>query len=382
MLGGVAAGIARTLRIDPVLVRVAFVVLTVFGGSGVLLYVAGWLFIPEEGRDESTGERFFRNNNGLVIALAVIAAVLVAGPVLAWGWLGDGAGAGGAVLLVLVVVGVIMLLRRDQAPSPAPDDTAVTSAPTIDAPLAAESAAPPQGPGAPTMVLPAGSPSPPPQPPHPALPKERSVLGRLTVGVVLLVVGTLIALDLADVIVVEPVAVLASALAVVALGLLVGTLLGRARGLIALGIALVVLLIPVGAVPDGLRVNRGAGEREYRPTSQTDLADSYELGLGKLTVDLRKLAISGDQNVDISLGMGEVIVLVPLDGAVDVEAQVGAGTIDLPGGGPEQGGMGLEQTWERDGDGTSVLTLDVSNGLGAITVIDDRPLAGGKQVTR
>ena len=53
MLGGVAAGIARSLRIDPILVRVAFVVLTIFGGSGLLLYLAGWLFIPR-GRDATT----------------------------------------------------------------------------------------------------------------------------------------------------------------------------------------------------------------------------------------------------------------------------------------------------------------------------------------
>ena len=65
VLGGVAAGIARSLGIDPILVRVAFVVLTVFGGSGVLLYIVGWLFIPEDGRADSAGERFFRDNNAL-----------------------------------------------------------------------------------------------------------------------------------------------------------------------------------------------------------------------------------------------------------------------------------------------------------------------------
>jgi phage shock protein PspC (stress-responsive transcriptional regulator) len=392
VLGGVAAGIARSLRVDPVLVRVAFVVLTIFGGSGLLLYVAGWLFIPEEGRDDSTGERFFRNNNALVITLAVIVAVLIVGPMLAWGWMGDGAGAGGAVLVVLVIVGIVLLLRRDEHAPTGSGGVQPQLAPDAGPPAGGDSPTPPpSATSTPTMVLPAGSVAPPVPPvatpaasgvpPVPPPPKERSVLGRLTVGVALLVAGTLIALDVADVIVVEPVVVLASALAVVALGLLVGTLLGRARGLIALGIVLTFLLIPVGAAPDGLRVEGGAGERLYRPTSQSELLEQYQLGVGELTVDLRRLDVVGTEDVEISVGMGEVIVLLPPDVAIDVDADVGAGTIDLPAGGPEQGGIGVEQSWQRDGDGTGTVNLTISAGLGAVTVIDDRPLAGGKLVT-
>ena len=39
-VAGVAGGLARHLDIDPLIVRVAFVVLTFFGGAGLLLYVA------------------------------------------------------------------------------------------------------------------------------------------------------------------------------------------------------------------------------------------------------------------------------------------------------------------------------------------------------
>jgi phage shock protein C len=53
MLGGVAAGIADYLGVDETIVRIAFVVLTFVGGAGVPVYVAGWLLIPEEGRDQS-----------------------------------------------------------------------------------------------------------------------------------------------------------------------------------------------------------------------------------------------------------------------------------------------------------------------------------------
>jgi phage shock protein PspC (stress-responsive transcriptional regulator) len=53
MLAGVAAGVARYFGVDPVIVRIAFVVLTVVGGAGIPLYLAGLLLIPEEGSDQS-----------------------------------------------------------------------------------------------------------------------------------------------------------------------------------------------------------------------------------------------------------------------------------------------------------------------------------------
>jgi phage shock protein C len=46
-LGGVCAGIADYFEIDPVLVRVAFVVLAISGGFGVLAYVILWIIVPE-----------------------------------------------------------------------------------------------------------------------------------------------------------------------------------------------------------------------------------------------------------------------------------------------------------------------------------------------
>src|SRR5205085_7370686 len=45
MLGGVAGGIGDTYGIDPVIVRVAFVVLTWFGGLGVIVYLALWILL-------------------------------------------------------------------------------------------------------------------------------------------------------------------------------------------------------------------------------------------------------------------------------------------------------------------------------------------------
>ena len=92
--------------------RVAFVILTIFGGSGILLYIAGWLFIPDEADADSAGERFFRDNNTLVIIAVVVVAVLVVGPCSPGELWDGGIGFGGIVLLLLVVAGVVALSRR------------------------------------------------------------------------------------------------------------------------------------------------------------------------------------------------------------------------------------------------------------------------------
>jgi len=46
-LAGVCAGIAEYYGWDPTLVRVAWIVLTLLGGSGILLYLIMWLVMPE-----------------------------------------------------------------------------------------------------------------------------------------------------------------------------------------------------------------------------------------------------------------------------------------------------------------------------------------------
>jgi phage shock protein PspC (stress-responsive transcriptional regulator) len=53
MLAGVAAGLARYFGVDVMLVRIAFAVLTLIGGAGIPLYLAGLLLIPDEGSDQS-----------------------------------------------------------------------------------------------------------------------------------------------------------------------------------------------------------------------------------------------------------------------------------------------------------------------------------------
>jgi phage shock protein PspC (stress-responsive transcriptional regulator) len=51
VVAGVCAGLAAYFGVDPTLVRLAFALVTVFGGIGVLLYLVAWIVIPEEGGD-------------------------------------------------------------------------------------------------------------------------------------------------------------------------------------------------------------------------------------------------------------------------------------------------------------------------------------------
>jgi phage shock protein C len=48
MIAGIAGGLGKYLGIDPVLVRLAIVVLIMAGGAGILAYIIGWFIIPEE----------------------------------------------------------------------------------------------------------------------------------------------------------------------------------------------------------------------------------------------------------------------------------------------------------------------------------------------
>ena len=51
VVAGVAAGLARYLGVDVMIIRLAFVVLAIVGGAGIPLYLAGLLLIPGEGSD-------------------------------------------------------------------------------------------------------------------------------------------------------------------------------------------------------------------------------------------------------------------------------------------------------------------------------------------
>ncbi|MEA3184432.1 MAG: hypothetical protein QOJ74_909, partial [Ilumatobacteraceae bacterium] len=73
---GVAGGLARALAIEPLLVRIAFVVLALFSGIGIVLYFAALLLLADSplSRPPST----FRRVVG-IIAVLVAARWLIGG---------------------------------------------------------------------------------------------------------------------------------------------------------------------------------------------------------------------------------------------------------------------------------------------------------------
>ena len=70
VVAGVAAGIARTLEVDPTLVRLLFALLTLAGGAGILLYLAAALLMPEAAGARTSGTR-----TAIGLALLLLAAI-------------------------------------------------------------------------------------------------------------------------------------------------------------------------------------------------------------------------------------------------------------------------------------------------------------------
>lgn len=77
---GVASGIANKAGVDPLIVRGIFVVLALIGGPGILLYLVGWLFLPDHaGRIHFEEMVRGRATPGVIIATVFIAVWLIAG---------------------------------------------------------------------------------------------------------------------------------------------------------------------------------------------------------------------------------------------------------------------------------------------------------------
>ena len=58
MIGGIAAGIAEYLNIDPTVVRILFVLLALVGGGGAILYAILWIVLPTDENITSTYNNF------------------------------------------------------------------------------------------------------------------------------------------------------------------------------------------------------------------------------------------------------------------------------------------------------------------------------------
>lgn len=48
VFGGVATGLGNYLDVDPIIVRIIMILITIFNGIGILIYIILWIVIPEE----------------------------------------------------------------------------------------------------------------------------------------------------------------------------------------------------------------------------------------------------------------------------------------------------------------------------------------------
>ena len=369
-IAGVALGLAHRLGIEAWIVRVGFLILVPVGGVGIFLYAAGWLLIPDEGEDHSiargwSGDRSARRWVG-VILIGLAAVVLIAETRLVRGEL----------VLALVLLGIGVLLYRGDLSPPEPRRPE-----TADVPQAAPDDQAEEPPAGPPSSRPAGPPPP---------PRDRSYLGRVTVGFGLISLGILGFLD-GVVPGFHPTFrhYMALLVAVVGLGLVVGAWYGRAGGVVALGIVLVpVVLVTlvsdtvefstsgsgpvvlVSLASDTVELDTSAGDGYHRPAGVDEIPDAYRLGVGSLVIDLREVDFTGRVvESEAEVGIGELTVYLPREVTSDVSGRVGIGSIRTWDhfGTTSRQGIGITTDYAFDGaDG--VIVLDASVGIGEIRV--------------
>jgi phage shock protein PspC (stress-responsive transcriptional regulator) len=385
-LAGVAGGVADYFAIDPVFVRIAFVVLTFVGGAGAIAYVAGWLLIPEEGEETSVGEEALRTHNWARIAgfvLIAIAASVLLRPL--W-WLG-----GNVITAVVLILGGVYLLSHrsggtstdtiEPPPMPAPP-APPTPGPEPDSML--DSTPPAPSPPPSTITWPPPPPPPPPLPPGVAhagrqrrrddrrerrAKRERSGVTAMTFGILLVGAGV-IGLIFATNDGVEPSHVFAGALIVVGAALVLTTWFGRGGLLIPLGVLLVGLL-SVSSLID-VPFKGGVGQRTERPSSTAELKPEYHLAAGELRLDLRDVSFPQNSTTDVeaTVGAGHLVVIVPGGVEVDVHGHAGAGEVQFPGD-DGQGGVRVDRDTQLHAmEGAARIKLDAEVGLGQVEVQD------------
>jgi phage shock protein PspC (stress-responsive transcriptional regulator)/predicted membrane protein len=391
VLTGLCGGLGRALGVDPVVFRIAFVVLALAGGTGVLLYLVGWLLVPDDQgvteADRMLGER---SHNVALLVLAAVAILLVLDRI------GDHRGRGDFPLaLVLIGIGALVLWSRQNrqdggrpatpgqvpptpggpasdtaappsdaaATLPGADDAATppadsaTTPPGDRVPPPADAAAPPQPGDRASSVPPTPSPGAPVRPARPP-----SALVPATLSLLLVLAGVLALLG------VSLVTGLAVALLATGIALVIGAWRGRARGLIPVALLLTVALATVSWIDVPLA--GGVGDRTYRPVLVEQLRSPYRIGVGELTLDLSQLELDGRRaEVLVTAGIGRVEVLVPTSVQLTLAGHAGIGEVVLLG--SHWGGSGIDQRVVQSGlglEGEGRLSVRARVGIGQVEV--------------
>ena len=354
-LGGVAAGLGRYFDVNPLVYRIAFAALALVGGTGLLLYLAAWLVIPGEHDDESIAVEALRGRRDqpwLLVGVGLLAFGALFALSEAHFWPGTG-----NVWLAATLVGGAIVWWHVSQRADRPRAVQTAAAP-VEAAVSADEAAPPDE--ATTRVQ-----APPPPPPRP--PKKPSlfapVLGALFAAAGLF--GLLAVLDIYDV---DVAAALAAGVVIVGAAIAFGAMTQRrVGGLVFLGLLLLAAFAAAAITP--VSVCAGVGEKTERPTTVTALDSSYELGIGDLELDLSDITLpAGTTSVDASVGIGKLVVTVPQDVALEIDAHAGVGSIDLLGARDDGVDADRQLTLPGSTPDAPVLDLEADIGIGDIEV--------------
>jgi len=336
MLGGVSGGLSEHTGIDVILFRVGFVVLTIAGGAGLLLYLVLWLLLPDAHGDPGSLQRWLTQRPSTTArnVVLVIAALFVAAVILGF----VGADGGVIAILAVAVLAYLWTQERDRRPATSTEGTEPV---TVTQPVT-------------TRTRP---------------PKQRSALGRVTISMVLIALGLFVLVDRQTDFDPSTSSYLAVALGIVGAGLLVGTFWGRSRGLIFLGIPLVILLAGASAYDVSLR--NGVGDRYWQPESADEIDPSYRFGLGQAWLDLSTVDFEGAEvSTSVRAGIGYIRIEVPEDVDVRVTSEVRTGATTLFDERTEASSDVRRTVTDTgaDGPGGGQLDLAVDLGLGLVEV--------------
>jgi phage shock protein PspC (stress-responsive transcriptional regulator) len=343
-VAGVAGGLGRHLNVDPTVLRVVFVVLCFFGGAGLLLYGVAWLLVPEDGAEHGTISTSPGTRNGLLIVAGLVAVLILLGN--SWNGLDFP-----WPLFVVGIGAVVFLLLRDQRRSPAP-------------------AGVPDGTGSEQPPPPPWVAAPPPPPARQPAPRRRGpLLFGPTLALVALALGALGLYEAAGGTVLDT-AYPALALAVVGLMLVVGAFVGRAGGLVLLGLVAAGALALVSLVGGFRSLDFSNGQRIHvAPTTAAGVRPVYDLTSGRARIDLSGVRDPGElsgRTIRVTGRAGDLTVVLPPRVESDVTAHIsGPGQVDLP----DRSSGGFDTTLAGVyGTGRSVVTFDTRLSAGHIDI--------------
>jgi predicted membrane protein len=113
----------------------------------------------------------------------------------------------------------------------------------------------------------------------------------------------------------------------------------------------------------------GIGDKGERPLQASQLERSYEFGIGHFTVDLTDVALPpGTTEIDVALGIGDLLVRVPDDAALEIRAHADGGQVTVLGR-TDEGTRPDEHAVVRGSTSAApTLELDVEVGFGHLAV--------------